>query len=156
MEWQREDFTISTNKSKLNIPYIHRYLSSESYWAAGVPFSIVEKSIEHSICFGVYDGEKQIGFARVITDEAIFAYLADVFIDAAYRGKGLGKWLMDIITHSPFVSHLRSFMLATKDAHKLYEQFGFTSIKSPELFMSIHRPNIYELMKNKEEENKQA
>jgi GNAT superfamily N-acetyltransferase len=143
MEWQRENFIISTDKSRLNIDYIHQFLSKESYWAANIPLHIVTTSIEHSLCFGVYDGEKQIGFARLITDRAVFGYLADVFIDAAYRGRGLSKWLMQIITDLPFMPLLRSFMLATKDAHKLYEQFGFTSLNSPERFMRVHREDVY-------------
>ena len=143
MEWLRENFIISTDKGKLNIPYIHHFLSKESYWAANIPLHIVKTSIEHSLCFGVYDGEKQIGFARLITDQAVFGYLADVFIDAAYRGRGLSKWLMQIIFELPFIPLLRSFMLGTKDAHKLYEQFGFTPLTSPERYMRVHRPDAY-------------
>ncbi len=144
MEWQNENFIISTDKSKLNIVYIHQFLSFESYWAAGIPYAIVETSIANSICLGIYDNKKQIGFARIITDEATFGYLADVFIDNAYRGRGLGKWLMEIVTNLPFVSLLRGFMLATKDAHKLYELFGFTSLSNPERYMRLHRPNAYQ------------
>ena len=146
MEWQQENFIISTDKSKLDIPYIHQFLSNESYWAAGIPYDIVEKSIENSLCFGIYDGRKQIGFARIITDEATFGYLADVFVDVAYRGKGLGKWLMEIIMKLPFISLLRGFMLATKDAHTLYEQYGFTSLSNPERFMRLHKSNVYQTM----------
>jgi GNAT superfamily N-acetyltransferase len=143
MEWQKENFTISTDKNKLDIPYIHRYLSKESYWAANVPLDIVQRSIDQSLCFGIYDGEKQIGFARIITDEATFGYLADVFIDVSYRGRGLSKWLIQVILELPFIPVLRRFMLATRDAHGLYEQFGFTPITMPELFMQIHRPDAY-------------
>ena len=154
MEWQQENFVISTDKSKLDIPYIHNYLSSESYWAAGIPYQIVEKSIANSLCFGIYDGDKQIGFARIITDEATFGYLADVFVDTAYRGRGLSKWLMQIISNLPFRRVLRNFMLGTKDAHKLYEQFGFTPLKAPERFMQVHHPNVYKV-KGKELEEKE-
>ena len=143
MEWQKANFTISTDKSKLDISYIHRFLSEESYWAANIPLKIVEKSITHSICLGMYDNEKQIGFARIITDEATFGYLADVFIDVAYRGRGLSKWLMQIVSELPFMPVLRRFMLGTKDAHRLYEQFGFAPITMPERFMQIHRPDAY-------------
>ena len=143
MEWQKENFIISTDKSKLDIFYIHQFLSNESYWALGIPLEIVEKSIDHSLCFGMFDGEKQIGFARIITDEATFGYLADVFIDSIYRGQGLSKWLMEVIMQLPFIPLLRRFMLGTKDAHGLYEQFGFTPITMPERFMQIHRPNAY-------------
>jgi len=143
MEWQKENFTISTDKSKLDIFYIHRFLSEESYWAANIPLEIVEKSITHSICLGMYDNKKQIGFARIITDEATFGYLADVFIDVTYRGRGLSKWLMQIISELSFMPVLRRFMLGTKDAHGLYEQFGFAPITMPERFMQIYRPNAY-------------
>ncbi len=155
MEWQRENFIISTDKSKLNIHYIHQFLSNESYWAAGIPYAIVEKSIANSLCFGVYDAEKQIGFARIITDEATFGYLADVFVDTAYRGRGLGKWLMEIISDLPFRKLLRNFMLGTKDAHKLYEQFGFAPLKAPERFMQVHQPNIYKVKEKGLEETQE-
>lgn len=143
MEWLKENFTISTDKSKLDIFYIHQFLSNESYWAEGVPLNIVKKSIENSFCLGIYDGKKQIGFARIITDEATFGYLADVFVDAAYRGRGLSKWLMQVISTLPFMPLLRRFMLGTKDAHKLYEQFGFTPLTMPERFMQVHQPDVY-------------
>ena len=145
MEWQRENFIISTDKTKLNIPYIHQFLAIESYWAANIPLHIVETSIEYSLCFGVYDGEKQVGFARLITDQATFGYLADVFIDVGYRGRGLSKWLMQIISDLPFIPLLRNLMLGTKDAHKLYEQFGFRQLTSPERYMRVHRPDAYKL-----------
>ena len=144
MEWQKENFIISTNKSKLNISYVHNFLSYQSYWAEGIPFNVVEKSIENSLCFGIYDGQKQIGFARIITDQATFGYLADVFVDTDYRGQGLGKWLMQVISHLPFMPLLRRFMLGTKDAHGLYEQFGFTPLTFTERFMQVHQPNLYE------------
>lgn len=143
MEWQQEKFIISTDKTKLDISYVHQFLSKESYWAANIPLEIVKKSIEHSICFGVYDAEKQIGFARIITDQATFGYLADVFIDGAYRGRGLSKWLMQTISSLPFMPLLRRFMLGTKDAHKLYQQFGFTPLTFPERFMQVHNPEPY-------------
>ena len=155
MEWQHENFIISTDKSKLNLHYIHQFLSTESYWAEGIPLTIVEKSIANSLCFGVYEGEKQIGFARIITDEATFGYLADVFIDKEYRGRGISKWLMNVISNLPFRQNLRNFMLGTKDAHKLYEQFGFTPLKSPERFMQVHQPNIYTLKEKELKEKEQ-
>ena len=145
MEWQKDDVTISTDKSKLDIAYIHNFLSNESYWAPGIPYYIVKRSIENSLCFGMYDGKKQIGFARIITDEATFGYLADVFIDTSYRGRGLGKWLMQIICDLPFMPILRRLMLGTKDAHKLYQQFGFAPLTFPERFMQVHRPEVYKM-----------
>jgi len=152
MEWQQENFIISTDKNKLNLPYIHYFLSNQSYWAQGIRLDIVKKSIENSLCLGIYDGVKQIGFARIITDQATFGYLADVFVDAAYRKKGLGKWLMRVICDLPFMPLLRRFMLGTKDAHKLYEQFGFTPLSLPERFLELHQPNVYKL--NTEEQEK--
>ena len=155
MEWQHENFIISTDKSKLNLHYIHQFLSNESYWAEGIPLTIVEKPIANSLSFGVYEGEKQIGFARIITDEATFGYLADVFIDKEYRGRGISKWLMNVISNLPFRQNLRNFMLGTKDAHKLYEQFGFTPLKAPERFMQVHQPNIYTLKEKELKEKEQ-
>jgi GNAT superfamily N-acetyltransferase len=142
MTVHQEGYTISTDKEKLDIPYIHSFLST-SYWAEKIPFDVVRRSIEGSMCFGVYDGERQVGFARVITDKATFGYLADVFIDEQYRGRGLSKWLMTTIISHPDLQGLRRFMLATFDAHGLYAQFGFAQLGFPERFMNIHRPNLY-------------
>ena len=139
----RENFSITTNKTKLDVGFIHQFLT-ESYWAAGIPKETVVKCIEGSLCFGVFDGEKQIGFARMITDSASFAYLADVFIDAAYRGKGLSKWLMQMIMAHPDLQGLRRILLATRDAHGLYAQLGFTPLTNPERLMQIHNPGVYQ------------
>jgi len=127
MVWNKNEFDISDDKKLLNIEYIHDYLSKKSYWAMDIPFETVKRSIEGSVCFGVYDKEKQIGFARVISDKATFAYLADVFIDEAYRGKGLSKWLMEVIINHPELQGFRRWMLATRDAHGLYEKFHSSS-----------------------------
>jgi GNAT superfamily N-acetyltransferase len=143
VNWTKGEFTISTDKSRLDIHYIHDYLSKQSYWAENVPLSVVKKSVEGSLCFGIYTWEKQIGFARVITDSASFAYLADVFVDQECRGKGLGKWLMEVILSHPDLQGLRRFVLATRDAHGLYEQFGFSSLSFPERWMHIHNPDVY-------------
>lgn len=132
-----QHITISTDKKQLNVGYIHAYLANESYWSKNIPLDVVLRSIEGSICFGVYDGKQQIGFARVITDHATFAYLADVFIDPAYRGKGISKHLMRYIMDHESLRGLRSFMLATLDAHGLYEQFGFKPLREPARYMSI-------------------
>ena len=142
MTVHKDAYTISTDKERLDIPYIHAFLS-RSYWAENIPIETVRRSIKGSLCFGVYEGEKQVGFARVVTDEAIFAYLADVFIDEAWRGRGLSKWLMEIIVGHPGLQGLRRFMLATKDAHGLYAQYGFTPLGLPERWMNIHRPGLY-------------
>jgi N-acetylglutamate synthase-like GNAT family acetyltransferase len=136
------DFIIDTDKSKLDIPFIHAYLT-RSYWAEDIPVETVKRCIDGSLCFGVYHSGNQIGFARVITDTATFAYLADVFIDENYRGKGLSKWLMKVILEHESVQGLRRFMLATRDAHGLYKQFGFTEITNPERLMQIVTPNVY-------------
>jgi GNAT superfamily N-acetyltransferase len=140
----KNNFCISTNKLKLDIDVVHHYLSVESYWAKNIPLSIVKKSIEGSICFGVYDNDIQIGFARVITDEATFAYLADVFILENYRGQGLSKWLMQTILDCPNLQGLRRFLLATKDAHSLYAQFGFVPLQNPERMMGYIGVKGYE------------
>jgi len=142
MHFQNDPFTISTDKAKLNIPYIHQFLS-HSYWAENIPLYIVERSIEGSLCFGVYDGEQQIGFARVVTDHATFGHLADVFIDEKYRGQGLSKWLMETIMAHPGLQGFRSWQLATRDAHGLYAKFGFTPIDNPERIMRKYNAEVY-------------
>jgi N-acetylglutamate synthase-like GNAT family acetyltransferase len=130
-------FLYSSDKEKLDVNYIHHYLSEESYWAKNIPREIVQKSIDGSLCFGVYYQEKQIGFARVITDYATFGYLADVFIDKYYRGNGLSKELMKFIMKQDVIKKLRRFMLATLDAHGLYTQFGFESQEGNKRLMGI-------------------
>lgn len=132
---QPDDYTFSTDKSRLDVPFIHHYLSEESYWAKNIPLEIVESSIAGSLCFGIYHQERQVGFARVITDHATFAYLADVFIDQAHRGKGLSKQLMAFIFSESSLQGLRRWMLGTLDAHGLYAQFGFTPLQQPGRFM---------------------
>lgn len=138
----KEEYTISTSKELLNIPYIHQFLS-QSYWAEGIPVDVVRRSIEGSLCFGVYRQDQQVGFARVITDSATYAYLADVFIDESQRGKGLGKWLVGTILHHPQLQGLRRIELGTLDAHGLYAQFGFKPLPQPERFMQIRNADVY-------------
>ncbi len=137
----QNNFTISTDKNKIDIDYVHEFLS-HSYWSPGVPIETVKKAMNGSLCFGVYDNDKQIGYARMVTDTATFAYLADVFIDENYRGNGLGKWLVKTILVHPDLQGLRRILLATKDAHKLYEQLGFIAINNPERYM-VYDPKIY-------------
>jgi GNAT superfamily N-acetyltransferase len=115
----------------------------QSYWAEGIPIEIVKRSIENSLCFGVYKTSQQIGFARLVTDYATFAYLADVFILESFRGQGLSKWLMETIVSHPDLQGLRRWMLATRDAHELYRKYGFTAIASPERWMERHFPEVY-------------
>lgn len=129
------DFLISSDKTKLQLAVIHEYLSVSSYWAANIPVELVSRAIEHSVCFGVYIHDEQIGFARVVTDCATFGYLADVFILPAYRGHGLARWLMTCILAHPDLQGFRRWMLATRDAHRLYQQFGFTPPDKPESLM---------------------
>jgi GNAT superfamily N-acetyltransferase len=143
MDWQKDEFTISTDPSRLDIPYIHSYLSERSYWAQGIPVETVNASIRGSLCFGVYEGVRQLGFARIVSDKATFAYLADVFIDEAYRGRGLSKWMMEIIIAHPELQGLRRWMLGTHDAHGLYTQFGFQQLDQPERVMHRIFPDIY-------------
>lgn len=133
-----ENFSISTDKTKLDVKAIHEYLSNRSYWAKGRSMAVVERSIQNSLCFGLYDENKNlIGFARVVTDYAIFAYLMDVFILEDYRNFGLGKFLMDYIMKYPELQGLQRFMLATKDAHGLYEKYGFKLTQSADKLMEI-------------------
>ncbi len=144
MNWQKDEFTITTDKKKMDIVVIHQFIS-QSYWAKGIPIATMQKAIEGSLCFGVFHGERQVGFARVVTDKATFAYLADVFIIEEHRGKGLSKWLMEIIIGQPELQGLRRFLLATRDAHGLYRQFGFKDMVSAENLMQIHNPDIYKM-----------
>jgi len=139
------DFFITTDSVKINLNTVHQFLSQESYWAKDVPVEIVKRSIENSLCFSVFYKEQQIGFARVITDKATFAYLADVFIIKEYRGKGLSKWLLQTIHAHPELQGLRRWLLGTKDAHDLYTQFGWSSITEEQYrrFMQLHNANVY-------------
>ncbi len=144
-------YSISTDKSLLDVEMIHQYLSKESYWAMNIPFDTVKRSIENSMCFGVYYNNMQMGFARLITDKATFAYLADVFILSEHRGKGLSKWLVQTIQDNSEVQHLRRWLLGTRDAHSLYEKFGWT-VLSEEIrprFMQRHFPDVYNIIDSK-------
>jgi GNAT superfamily N-acetyltransferase len=140
--WTRGDFEISTDPSRIDTAAVHAFLF-DSYWARGIPRETVEKSLRHSLCFGVYRGKLQAGFARVITDRATFAYLADVFVLPEYRGHGLSKWLMECIMAHPDLQGLRRWLLATRDAHALYQKFGFQALASPDRWMERHDPDVY-------------
>ena len=144
MKTLQGEYTISDEKNLLDLKIIHKYLSEESYWCNGIPIETVAKSIDGSHCFGLYHFEKQIGFARVVTDHATFAYLADVFILSEHQGKKLSKWLMKTIVEHPKFQNLRRWMLATRDAHSLYEQFGFKPLEKPDRFMELHNPDAYQ------------
>jgi N-acetylglutamate synthase-like GNAT family acetyltransferase len=142
MDFIKDGFTISTEKEKLDIDLIHSFLN-RTYWAEGISKETIRRSIEGSLCFGVFENDKQVGFARMITDKATFAYLADVFIIEEYRGRGLSKWLMAIIMTHPDLQGLRRMILATKDAHGLYKQFGFTPLINVDRWMHILDPDVY-------------
>ena len=141
--WHRGDYTISTEKSRLDIGVIHWFLDT-SYWAAGRSVETIRRSIENSMSFGVYKADQQVGFARVITDYATFAWIADVFVLEPHRGKGLSKWLMEVMIGHPELQGFRRWVLATKDAHDLYRKFGFTELKRPERWMERHDPKTAE------------
>lgn len=143
MEWKQGEFTITDRREDLDVDIIYNFLR-ESYWAKGIPRTIVEKSIHHSLCFGLYHNAKQIGFGRVVSDQATFAYIADVFVVTAYRGRGLGKWLISCLLTHPDLQGLRRWLLATLDAHRLYEQNGFVALRRPDVFMEINDPNVYQ------------
>jgi GNAT superfamily N-acetyltransferase len=143
MEIKKDPYHISTNHEKLQIDVIHRYLTEEAYWTTGRTREMTEKTIEHSLCFGVYHYEKQVGFARVITDYTIFAYLCDVFILGDYQGQGLGKWLTEVIIKVLDDEGVRWTMLATRDAHELYEEYGgFQKLFLPEKWMGRVNPRL--------------
>jgi N-acetylglutamate synthase-like GNAT family acetyltransferase len=141
-EHTRDNYLISTDKAKIDLAAVHAYLS-RSYWAEEIPLEIVKRSIEHSLCFAVYNHEKLVGFARVISDYSTFGYLADVFILEEERGKGLSKWLMECILQHKELQGLRNFSLMTRDAHSLYARYGFKNLEKPENFMAIKKDNFY-------------
>lgn len=148
-EWTRGEYSISTDRGDLDIPLIHDYLSTSTYWATGRSIDVVRRSLENSLCFGLFknDGNgkaAQVGFARVVTDYATFAWIADVFVLEEYRGQGLGKWLVDIIISHPELQGFRRWVLATKDAHELYRRVGFRELHRPERWMERPDPNMQE------------
>jgi GNAT superfamily N-acetyltransferase len=143
-EWQRGEFEISDDRARLDIEVIHKFLSTESYWAIGRDVQTVQRSIDNSLPFGIYKDKTLIGFARVVTDYATFAWLADVFIVSEYRGQGLSKWLVEVILAHPELQGFRRWVLATKDAHELYRKYGFQDLKRPERWMERPDPNMKE------------
>lgn len=145
-ECQREGFVVSTDSARLDLNLIHKVLTA-SYWARGIPREVVARSIENSLCFGVYEDSQQVGFARVISDFATYAYVADVFIVEAYRGRGLGTFLMECIVKHPQLQGLRRWSLVTRDAHGLYKRFGFQPLAKPENYMEIVDRGVYERSK---------
>ena len=137
------DYQITTNRDEMDVTVIHNFLSNQSHWAKGIPVETVRKSIENSLNFGLFYGQQQVGYARVITDYATIAYLGDVFILPEYRGRGLSKWLMEIVMAYPAVQGLRRWVLLTSDAHTLYEKTGWKRVPKPELYMEWFNPDVY-------------
>ncbi len=135
-------FLLSTDPKRIDLDVVHAFLTN-CYWAKGIPRKTVARAIRHSLCFGVYQRGKQVGFARVISDYATYAYIGDVFIVEKYRGRGLSRRLMEFIKSHPDLQNLRRWSLVTRDAHGLYAKFGFTALKSPGRHMEIHDPNVY-------------
>jgi GNAT superfamily N-acetyltransferase len=144
MDWQRGEYTISTERARLDLEVIHRFISEESYWGKGRPIEVVRRAVENSLPFGIYKGEELVGFARVVTDYATFAWVADVFVLKEHRGRGLSKWLMEVILSHPELQGFRRWVLATKDAHELYRRFGFIALHKPERWMERPDPNMKE------------
>ena len=147
------EYLVSADPIKLDLDLIHKFLSEHSYWARGIPREVVARSMANSLCFGVYavvnttpnPDWRQVGFARVTTDRATFAYLADVFILPEHRGEGLSKRLMEAVLAHPDLQGLRRWILATADAHELYRKFGFAALAQPDSFMQRHNPDVYKI-----------
>jgi ribosomal protein S18 acetylase RimI-like enzyme len=136
-------FLVSDDKTRLDIGFIHAFLSEEAYWSSGIPRSVVEKAIDHSLCFGLYDGETQIGFSRVVTDRATFAWLCDVFVIPAFRRRGLARMMITAVLEHPDMRGLRRTLLATRDAQELYRTCGFHPLPTPDRWMAIADPDVY-------------
>ncbi|HQZ97179.1 MAG TPA: GNAT family N-acetyltransferase [Pyrinomonadaceae bacterium] len=143
MEWTKDEFLITTAKGRLNIDVIQSFLQNDSYWAQTRTIEQTRTAIDNSICFGLFDGERQIGFARVVSDCATFAYIGDVFVINEYRGRGLSKWLMEVIVSHPDLQGLRRWVLATRDAHGLYAQYDFNPLVHPDRWMERTAPDAY-------------
>jgi len=141
-EWKNGEMLVSTDPAKLDAGAVHAYLT-RSYWAEGISREIVERSLRHSLCFGLFEANQQIGLARVISDYATFAYLADVYVLEKYRGRGLAKWLVRCVQAHPQLQGLRKFILVTRDAHELYRPFGFAAPGKPQNYMELAKHNIY-------------
>jgi GNAT superfamily N-acetyltransferase len=140
--WQRDAYTVSTDQARLDVDAVYAFLSA-SYWATDIPREVVERSLRNSLCFGLYYNDSQIGLVRVISDYATVAYVGDVYVLPEHRGRGLSKWMMECVLAHPDLQYLRRWTLVTRDAHGLYEKFGFRPLKRPEGFMELHNPRIY-------------
>ena len=140
---RRGPYFLSTDPALFDISLIQRFLCEQSYWAPGIPPDVVERSLKNSLCFGLFHESQQIGFARLVTDRATFAWLGDVFVIEAFRGQGLGKWMIESLLRHPDLQGLRRILLGTRDAHGLYAQFGFKPLAEPSRFQEIHRHDVY-------------
>jgi GNAT superfamily N-acetyltransferase len=141
-EWRRGEYLVTTDPARVDLAVVHGFLAS-SYWAMDIPLETVRRSIQHSLNFSVYDGAAQVGFARVITDYATFGYLGDVFVLESHRGRGLSKWMMELVVAHPDLQGFRRWVLLTRDAHGLYEKVGFKPIAAPERYMERWTPEAY-------------
>jgi GNAT superfamily N-acetyltransferase len=141
-EWKQDHLLVSTDPARLDVDAIHAFLT-RAYWCVGIPRETVARALRHSLCFGLYDGCAQVGLARVVTDNATFAYLCDVYVLESHRGRGLGKWLIECVMAHTSALGLRRFNLATQDAHTLYARHGFKPLAHPEVWMELHKPDIY-------------
>jgi len=140
VEWTRDRFVITDDTARVDRDVVHRFLRDDSYWSRDVPRDVVDRSIDNSLCFSLFDGDDQIGFARLITDRSTFSFLADVFVLPSHRGQGLAKWLCESVLEHPDLRGQRRILLGTDDAHALYAQLGFTPLEATERFMDIFRP----------------
>ncbi len=141
-EWHQGSYAVSTDKDRLDLAMVHGFLTT-AYWSPGIPRDLIERAIDHSVIFGLYEAQRQIGFARVVTDRATFAYVCDVFVLETFRGRGLGTWLMEAVMAHPDLQGLRRWILATRDAHGLYRKIGFTELSQPDRLMERVVPDIY-------------
>jgi GNAT superfamily N-acetyltransferase len=143
-EWQQGEYTVSTDNDRLDLNVIHDFISNQSYWAKGRKLEVVKRALDNSLNFGIYEGTEQVGFGRVVTDYATFAWIADVFVLPEHRGAGLSKWMMDLMLSHPDLQGFRRWVLATKDAHGLYARYGFIPLHRPERWMERPDPNMQE------------
>ena len=142
MNWDREPYRITDDPAAVDLEVVHRFLTA-SYWSPGIPKDTVARGVENSLPFSMFLGQRQVGFARAVTDRATFAYLADVFVAEDQRGKGLGRWLVETVLGHPELQGLRRWLLATRDAHALYRRFGFTAVADVSPLMTRHDPDVY-------------
>lgn len=142
--WSRGGYEISTDRSRIDLTAAHAFLSGEAYWSSGVPLDVVRRAFDGSIVFGVYHGSEQVGLTRVVSDRATFAWICDVYVLGGHRAKGLGKWLMECVTAHPELQGLRRWLLATRDAHGLYRQYGFTDLHDATKYMERWDPEVYQ------------